>query len=341
MAIYRSKGAVYAVIKEPAFNQGGTFTDDDVIEVTSDTSLKPEVDSIERKAVCSSFVAQPKLAGKEYGSGTIGVELIPEAVGTGIHGEVVLEVALGEKEEPGTGSGAIIGASDATGTPANMIYEVADGEDGTATLYKLNKPCGTQDSLAIKMMLGCDTTDSQSLVFTGVVPNSVTFDFPVADIATVSFDVGAAGFSTASGETLLNGLCLDTNPYVGKNAVFTVDDVSYEAKDLQFSIENTVSDREAITSAGITNKAVTGKVIKGSLTINFEGWDELNKFKNNADAAIYLEMSSGSHKFAIYIPRARYTSVGIEDDDGILVNKIEFEATEDSATGEAILVAHQ
>ncbi len=340
MAIYRSKGAVYAVILETTFNSGGTFSDTDVIEVTSDTNLKPEVDSIERKAVCSSFVAQPKIAGKESGSGTLAVELIPDASGD-LHGAPVLQVAMGIREVPGNGTGAFIGYSDAGTTPANKIYEAQSGETGEAFLYKLNKPCGTQESLAIKQMLGCDTADSQTLLFTGVVPNSVTFDFPVADIATISFDIGAAGFSTASGETLLNGLCLDTNPFVGKNAVFTVDGHSYEAKDLQFSIENTVSDREAITSSGITEKAITAKLVKGSLTINFQDWSELDKFKNNQDAEIYLEMSSGTHKFAIYIPRARYTSVGIEDDDGILVNKIEFEATEDSTLGEAILVAHQ
>ncbi len=51
-------------------------------------------------------------------------------------------------------------------------------------------------------------------------------------------------------------------------------------------------------------------------------------------------MTSGAHKFAIYLPKVRYTSVGIEDDDGILVNKIEFEAYE-NIDGEAIYVAHE
>ncbi len=345
MAIYRTQGAVYAAIKEATFNGGGTFTDADVVPVTSDTSLKPEVDSVERKAVCPSFIGQPKLAGKEYGSGTFGLELIPvdddPVVSKELLGSVILEVALGIKELPATESGAFIGFSDAGTTPANEIYEAQAGEDGTAILYKLNKPCGSQDSLALKMMLGCDTSDSQSLNFTGVVPNSVTFNFPVADIATVSFDVGASGFSTASGETLLNALCLETNPYVGKNAKFTVDDVTYEAKDLSFSIENTVSDREAITSAGITSKAVTGKMVKGSLTVTFQNWDELNKFKNNADAKVYMELSNGSHKFAIYMPKVRYTSVSVEDDDGILVNKLEFEAYEDTTTKEALYIAHE
>jgi len=339
MAVYRTQSAVYAAILETTFNGGGTFTDDDVIEVTSDSNLKPEIDAIERKATCNSFIAQPKVAGKESGSGTIGVELIGSD--DGLLGSVILRVALGIYEEPGTGTGCFIGSSDDGTTPANEIHEADASEDGTAYLYKLNKPCGSQESLAIKMMLGCDTSDSQSLIFTGVVPNSVQFDFPVADIATISFDIGGAGFQTASGETLLTANCSSANPFVGKNATFTVDDTTYEAKDLSFTIENTVSDREAITNSGISDKVITSKLVKGSLKITFENWDELDKFKNNADAKIYLEMTNGADKFAIYIPKARYTSVAVEDDDGVLVNTIEFEAAEDATLKEALLIGYE
>ena len=337
---YRTNSALYAVIKEAAFNGGGTFLDADVVEATSDTSLAPEIDSIERKSVSNSFLMSPKLPGKESGSGTFGVELIPEETGTDLNGKAILEVALGIVEVPGTESGAFIGYSDAGVTPAAMIYEAAALEDGTATLYKLNKPCGTQDSLAIKQFLGCDAGDSQILEYTGIVPNSVSFDFPVADIATISFDVGAAGFATSAGAAILSSVYLTANPYVGKNATFEVGGVVYEAKDLNFTIENTVSDREALTSSGITDKIITAKVVKGTLSVTFENYDELDKFKNSTDATCYLEMASGVHKFAIWLPRIRYTSVGIEDDDGILVNKIEFEAYED-ASGEAILIAHE
>ena len=337
---YRTNSALYAVIKEATFNAGGTFVDADVVEATSDTSLAPNIDSIERKAVSNSFLTSPKLPGKESGSGTFGVELIPEESGTDVNGKVILEVALGTVEAPGTGTGAFIGYSDAGVTPADMIYEADTGDTGTATLYKLNKPCGTQDSLAIKQFLGCDTGDSQIAEFTGIVPNSVAFDFPVADIATIKFDIGASGFATSSGTAILNSVYLSENPYVGKNAKFVVDGTSYEAKDLSFTIENTVSDREALTSSGITEKIVTAKVVKGTLSVTFENYDELTKFKNATDATCYLEMTSGAHKFAIYLPRIRYTSVGIEDDDGVLVNKIEFEGYED-ATGEAILIAHE
>jgi len=342
---YRSTSAIYAVIKEATFNSGGTFIDQDVVEVTSDTALKPEIDAIERKAVSNSFLQSPKLPGKESGSGTFAVELIPVGgTDNDINGSVILEVALGSKEIAGPDTGALIGVSDAAGTAANMIYEVAAGETGEAVLYKLNKPCGGQESLAIKQFLGCDATDSEIITYSGIVPNSVTFDFPVADIATVSFDTGAAGFTTNSGEAILPSVFISANPYVGKNASFTVDNVAYEAKDLQFSIDNTVSDREALTSSGITDKIITAKMVKGSLTVTFENYDELNKFKNSVDAAIYLEMGStdgaNSYKFAIYLPRVRYTSVSIEDDDGVLANKIEFEGYED-ANGEALFIAHQ
>jgi hypothetical protein len=341
MAVYRSKTAVYAVILESTFNGGGVFADTDVIEVTSDTSLKPEVDSIERKGVCASFVPKAKVAGKEYGSGTLGVELIPDPTGNGLVGGDVLRVALGIEEAPGADAGAFIGYSDAGVTPANAIYEAQSGETGTAYLYKLSKPCGTQESLAIKEMLGCETTDSQSLVFTGVIPNNVQIDIPVADVCTITFDVGASAFQTSSGETPLVSTCSTAIPYVGKNAKFTVSDTTYEAKDLSLTIENTVSDREAITSSGITEKVVTSKIVKGSFKITFENWDELDRLKANAEAQVYVELTAAGNKFAIYMPFVMWSSVGVEDDDGVLVNAIEFEAAVDSTIDEAILIAHE
>jgi hypothetical protein len=327
---YKSIGILYAIIKEATFNQGGTFTDSDTVAVTSDTNLKPEVDTIERKAKSNSFVKLPALAGKEKGSGTLGMELVRKSDGT-IAGDVVLEVALGIKEPAGDGTGAIIDSDN------HKITEVDSGTTGTATLYKLNKPCGTQDSIAVKEMLGCETADSQSLTLKGIVPNSVDFDFATADIATISFDLGASSFDTASGETLLASPEI-LDPIVGKNAVFTVDGTTYTAKNLKYTVSNTVSDREAITSSGIDSKEVTAKEIKGSFTIDFEGWAELNKFKDNADAEIYLELETGGKKFAVYIPKAKYSSVGIDDDDGVLVNNIEFMAGLDD-NNEAIYVA--
>jgi len=341
MAIYRSNSAVYAILKESTFNAGGTFTNADVVEVTSDTSMKPEGDSIERKAIKNSFLSQPKMAGKIYGSGTVGVELIPVGgASKDLNGSDILEVALGLREEAALGTGGFIGFSDAGTTPAKMIFEATGIDTGTAVLYKLAKPCGSQPSLSIKQFLGCDVGDSQSITYTGIVPTSVKFDFPTADLATISFDVGASGYSTAAGQAILTGTAIVENPYVGKNATFTVDGTAYEATGLSFTIENTVTDREAITSEGITSKAVTKKMVKGSLSVVFEDYSELNKFKNNTDAAVYLEMVSGTHKFAIYFPRARYTSVSIEDADGILENKIEFEAYEDAVSGEAVYIAH-
>jgi hypothetical protein len=341
MALYRSNSAVYAIIKESTFNAGGTFHSSDVVEVTSDTALKPEGDSIERKAIKNSFVSQPKMAGKIFGSGKCGVELIPLGTGsTALNGSALLEVALGIVEAPGLAAGAFIGYSDAGHTPAKQIYEAGASDTGVATLYKLAKPCGSQPSLAIKQFLGCDASDSQTITYTGVVPSSVKFDFPVANVASISFDLGASGYTTASGEPIISGTALVENPYVGKNATFTISGVNYEAKDLSFSIDNTVVDREAITSAGITAKAITKKQIKGSLSVVFSDYSELNKFKNNTDASVYLEMTSGSHKFAIWFPRVRYTSVSIENADGILENKIEFEAYEDATLGEAVYIAH-
>ena len=413
MGIYRTTGATYAVIKEAVFNGGGTFADTDVVSTTSDTALKPEVDTIQRKATSASFIGLPALAGKEHGSGTFGVELLPAggSAPQDLVGSAALEVALGIKSAPGAGAGAIIGKVvtgtdigfaaadssisysttdfsyvvagdklDVTGSTSNdgsyvvasldsgnskilvkeaLVDEASGGtvtvvdksfpmiddctvssNTGDAFLYKLNKACGSQDSLAIKMMLGCSAADSQSLLFKGLVPNSVKFDFPVADVATLSFDIGASSFETNSGETLLVAPSLTTDPYVGKNAAFKVGNTVYEAKGVEYTVTNTVSDRESLTGSGIDSKAVTKKEIKGSLTITFENWDELNKFKDNTNASIYVELESGASIFATYFPLVRYSSVDISDDSGIFANKIEFIAYE-NASGDAIYVAHK
>ena len=439
---YKTLATNYYVKKENVFGQGATFTDDDRVEVTTDTSLKPNIDSIERKVVNCTYINKAGLAGKETGSGTLAFELIPKGgASLDIEGGVVLEVALGEKEEAGVGTGAIIRADNApqvevtitadsnntgdgnitnfgynddtavtevwtieciddsnagaevfsvTGSVsgakenaivgqdydngiikfrieeggtnfvngdkftidmvshiAYKIYEVEAGETGDAILYKLGKPCGVEQSLTAKVLYGCDQTDSKSLTLTGIVPNSVQINIPVADICTISFDIGASGFTTAEGEPVPVCEVEDASiPYVGKNAKFIVDNNIKEAKDVQITIENTISDREAITSSGIANKVVTKKAVKGSFTITFENWNELNKFKNSETGELYIELQTidsaeHEHRFAIYLPYIRYSSVNVEDDDGVLANKIEFEAYINPQTGDALYIAHK
>ena len=443
---YKTLSTLYAVIKETEFNKGGEFTDNDVIEVTADSAMKPEIDVIERKVIRNSYLTAPSLPGKEFGSGTLAFELIPLDDGSNdLAGNIVLEVALGQREAPGAQSGALI-RSDAypqvesivtadsnntgngnltfkgynvdtiktetwtveciddstegsevwsvsgsvSGDQANAttgidydngiikfiitagdtafkngdkftidvvshtawkIYEVSDNPDdnevGDAWLYKLAKPCGEEQSLAIKLMYGCDETDSRSLLLKGAVPNSVKFSFPVADICSISIDMGASSFETAENEPLLSNKYLTTIPYVGKNAKLTVDGKVYEGKDVEFTIENTISDREAITSSGITKKIITKKSVKGSLTVTFENWSELDKLKNNQTGELYLELSTevedenDKHTFAIYMPYIKYTSVEVSDDDGILVNKLSIEAYEHPTLGEALYIAHK
>jgi hypothetical protein len=439
---YKTLATNYFVKKETEFNKGAVFTQEDKVEVTSDTALKPNIDSIERKVINCTYINKPGLPGKESGSGTLAFELIPKGGDSkDIEGGVVLEVCLGQREEPGLGTGAIIRADAApqvevtiTADPNNTgdgnitdfgynddravtetwtiecvnadnagaeefsvtgsvsgaqpnaivgqpydngiirfkivegstnfavgdkftidmvshiaykIYEVKEGEQGEAVLYKLGRPCGTDASLTAKVLYGCDETDSRSLTLTGIVPNSVQFNIPVADICTVSFDIAAAGFNTAEGEPIPACKIEDAAiPYVGKNAKFIVGNTAKEAKDVQLTIENTVSDREAITGSGIARKVITKKSVKGSFTVIFENWDELNKFKNSESGELYLELQTvdsadKEHRFAIYLPHIRYTSVSVEDDDGVLVNKIEFEGYIDPASGEAIYIAHK
>jgi len=336
---YKTNSAVYAIKKEDTFNggpSGGTFDQSDVILATAESTLSPEVDSIERKSSTNSYIKTAGLAGKETATGSIGTELLPDGAGD-LNGNVLLETLFGIRSLPALGEGCFIGFSDAGITPANAIYPADVADTGTDTLYNLSKPCGNEISLAINQSFGCDMSDSQILDVTGVIPNSGAFDFPVADIATVTYDLGGAGFTTDAGTMPFESLYLTTDPFVGKLATFTIDDVTYEAQDLSLTIENTVVDREAITSQGITEKITTAKAVTGSFSVTFADYSELDKMKANADAAVYLEMSSGNSTFAVYLPRVRYTSVAVQDSDGVLINQIEIEAYED-VNGNAILL---
>lgn len=339
---YLKKSQVVAVAKEVTYGVAPSFTDLDTIEITDATALKGELSSVERKVIINSFVSAPKIAGKETVSGTLSFEIIPEGTGVDLNGSDALEAVFGVKEVAGLGTGGFIGYSDAGTTVASMIYEAGTADTGTATLYKLSKPCGNAISLSVKEMYGCSTADSQSVTYKGIVPTSLKFDFPVADIVTASIEVGGNGFATASGDTLLVRQPLTTAPFVGKNAKLMVSGVPYEGKDLSFSIDNTIADRETIVGVGVTQKIVTAKVIKGSLKVLFANFDELNRLKNNTDGTVYIELTQGLRQFAIYLPRIRYTMVNMDNADGVLETSIEFEAYESvsgSAMGEAILMA--
>jgi len=332
MGVYRTNGALSFAKKEASFGAGATFASEDIVETTDGTSIKPEVSNIERKVKTASFVARPGMAGKESATATFETELIPKdaTAGDGIMGEVLLEVTAGIR----VAKGATIDSAN------HKIVDKSSDASGDAVLYKLNKPCGSQESLAIKRLFGCSTSDSKSLSAVGCIPKSVKFNIPTADISTATYELEGIGFATADGEDVPAYTPVDVDPYVGKNVVFKVDGTIKDAKDVSFTLTNETTDIEAITGSGVSAKVVISKTISGSLSLQFDGWDELNKFKSNTDAELYVELDNGTRVFALYFPKIRYKSVSVEDDSGVLVNKIEFNASEDD-NGEAILIAHK
>jgi len=224
-------------------------------------------------------------------------------------------------------------------TTCDRIYPM---DSGDANYFKLSKPCGDEYSLSVKKIVGCDNTDSQTLYVTGIVPSSIKLNFPTGDVCSATFDLGGAGFTTNTGDDVPAVKCLDTTPYVGKLAKFSVDKKTYESKNLELTISNTITDLETITSTGISAKITTKKEIKGSISVLFEDYSELDRMKKNEDAMVYLRLEADGAKFAIYLPRVRYSSVDISDDGGILMNKIEFIGyVNDKITGEAFLLAHK
>ena len=333
-----SKGNIFAIVEEVTFNTAPAFVDTDTQEVTSDTNLAPNVDSIERKVILDSFVGQPSVAIKETGSGTMAYELIPDNTGTDLPFGLILKAAMGRYEAAGADTGAFIGFSDAGTTPAEMIFKAEAADTGTSDLWTLSRPADTKFSLAIQQFVGGSGDDV--ITYAGVVPASTTFNFPVADICSAVFEVGASSFVTSTGETPLVSTALTSAPYVGKNATFVVGGTPYCAKDVSVTIPNTIVDYDGLCSTGIMDKIITGKAVTGSFKMTFEDFSELDKLKNNTDGTLYLRLGNGSNEFAIYLPKIRYSAVNIADADGLIENTVEFAAYPDDTSGEVILVAN-
>ena len=81
-------------------------------------------------------------------------------------------------------------------TPVDEIWLASAGEvDSTSAVYYLASPDSATKSVTIKEFVGAD----KSVVTTGNVVESIKFNLPTADIATLEFSVAGCAFTTSKG----------------------------------------------------------------------------------------------------------------------------------------------
>lgn len=333
-----NKSKVIAAKIEAVFNVAETLTNTETLEIMSSSSIDATLDTVERDVIKNSLLSMPPIPIRENASGTVAFELIPASgVGDALLGDTFLYAGMGKKSASGLGSGAFIGYSNAGTTPADAIYIAKVAETGTATAYLLGGVTDPTKSLTIKEFIGTN----KSLQTTGNVVESLTFNFPTAGVCSVETSISGCGFTTNEADTKLVPTCISTIPYLGKSATFKFDGNSVSATDISISVENTVYSEESITANGYSSKQITGKSVSGSFTLLFEDYSMLTKLKNNTDGSLYLCLTQGVSKFAVYIPTLKLTEFGKSENEGIMTQTVSFNVVATcGSVAEPIIIAN-
>lgn len=338
MAVITAKSTVIAAKIESTFNVAEVLTNADCLEVKSSSTLDTTLSTVERDVIRNSMLSLPPIPVRKETSGNLDFELVSEsALSDDLLGDVLWEAGMGVKEAGGLGTGGFIGYSNAGTTPADMIYLAGATETGTATVYLLGGTSTPTKSLTVKEFVGTN----KSMTTTGNVVESITINLPTADIATVSFSLSGCGFTANDADTKLVPTCSNVVPYLGKSAVFKFDNNSISATDISLNIANEIFSQESLASDGYTSKTITGKTVTGSFTVMFEDYSMLTKFQNSTDGSLYIQLTQGSNKFAVYIPKLRLISFSKATSDGIYTQSVDFQVLQDCTAGvEPIVIAN-
>lgn len=325
MAILKSRSKVIAAKIESVFNVAESLSSTDTLEVQSSTSINTTMDTVARDVIKDSLLSTPDIPVRENTSGEISVELMNSGTGDDILGDALLEAGVGVKSvagAAGAGTGAFIGFSDDGTTVADEIYmaTASDTNASTAVAYTLASPNSDTKSLTVKEFVGTN----KSVTTTGNVVSAVKITLPTADVASISFSVEGCGFSTNEADTKLATNCITSLPYIGKSATFKFDGNSLSATDVSIDITNTIFNEEAVTADGYTSKVITAQEVKGTFTALFTDYSMLTKFQSNASGSLYIVLTQGTSKFAVYIPELKITSFSKTDNSGVLSQTIEF-----------------
>jgi hypothetical protein len=158
------------------------------------------------------------------------------------------------------------------------------------------------------------------------VSNSLSLEFPLADIVKASFSVSGAGFSGIT-TTAKTGECFDLNPQIAKNITFKYDGDVYDINELTINVENEVYDSETLTSAGINKKLITAKSnLGGSFTVDYDGLALFDKYKaKESGELVFITTAGDNKKFGGYAPKVSLKSVSKSVDSSIYKDNVELQ----------------
>lgn len=348
---YLDKATLWGIKKEASYGSNETIAYPANIVELIDPSMNGSIDLIERGITRNSLVKAESLLGKETSSGTLSVEVT--AVDTGVlNGDVLYESAMGIKipavvaavptaapvgtsitmasasaYQIGQGLKCKIGASvyqyvTITGITGNVLT-IAPALTATCTevtglvSYRLATPNTPVVSFNVEEYMASGAS-YLAYKYLGCVANSMSIEFPLADIVKASFSVSGAGFS-ASTTTSKTGKCFDLKPHIAKNIQFLYNGTAYDINELTVNVENEIYDSETLTSSGISNKLITGKSnLGGSFTVDYDGLSLFNLYKAKTSGALIFSTNTiDGKKFGGYAPKVSLSNIGKTKDSSV------------------------
>lgn len=336
MAVLLSLSNVMAIAEETVIGKGKAtaWTDDDVVSLNADSSVSGSVESLSRELLNGSFFACKSMTGQVSSTASLNSEIGIQAIkGTEkgrFKAHILWKNALGKYIEAAADTSIadeISIESDPIANPQN--YD----------LYLVSKPEDSRTSIVIREYLGGGTgTTDNCIEYPGCFLESAALTLGAGQLAQVAFSVAGIDYTTKTGVPVLKSKGCTSVPFVVKKIVMKKDKTVLNAQDVNITITNTLNDRMAVTSNGISDKVITNKSIEISYSIDLEDLTAYTDLKNNTEAELYIELVNGTEEAKIYIPVMSYTAVDKSDDAGVLSLAITASAYPD-ANGEAMYIA--
>lgn len=360
---FLDKATLWGIKKEATYGSTETISYPANLVELIDPSMSGTIDEIERAVIKNSLVKAESLLGKETSSGTLAVEVTSTNLTGELNGDVLYESAMGVRIPavvnvvltlPSSGTSSVtVNTGDGadyqvgqglkltcttgteyvtiTGITGDILSVAPSITKGTVTAvtgllsYRIATPSTPVTSFNVEEYLASDT-DYIVYKYKGVVANSMSIEFPLANIIKASFSVGGAAFS-GSTTTSKTGECFDLKPHIAKNIVFLYGGDVYDVNELTVNVESEVYDSETLTSAGINNKLVTGKSnLGGTFKIDYDGLALFNKYKaKTSGALIFTTTSNDGKKFGGYAPKVSLKNVTKSVDSSIYKDTAELQ----------------
>jgi len=315
MAIKNSNATLVAIKEEATFKEVITYTDAEVIGFDS-FSFTPETETLDRAITsATSGLSAAALQGSQTSSGSITIEVVPDATdSTKLAGHALYKAVLGDY----TASGATITDSDIEDHKA-----AADGDDG---LYSLSNLTNGTTSVGVKYVIGGSEADSVDI--RGVVVSQWKIDFPSQGIIKSDFTLaGSTGFTPVNQGTDLTPFCSSITPYIAKSITLTVGGTTICATNVSLTVNSEMQDIKCVTDSGVSEKVLTSRKIEGSMTLIFSDLSEINAYNAWGTTTLFLLAENAEGKqLAIKLNNIQKTSLSLGEDNAVITQDVSFEA---------------